>query len=119
MLIPASVLGFFCFIYGIGTLHSDTYRQVSRFFNGEAFIDFNFRLNSGNVCADNGSHIMCPLCSEVCQYWSLNSTCTLSKFTYVFDNDATIVFAVLMSFWGKFVHFFLKIFELDLSQSRI
>lgn len=45
---------------------------------------------------------MCPLCDRVCDYWELKDTCMHARITYLFDNPATVIFAVFMSFWGKY-----------------
>lgn len=47
---------------------------------------------------------MCPLCDKVCDYQQLNSSCVFAQITYLFDNPATVFFAIFMSFWGK--HYF-------------
>lgn len=44
---------------------------------------------------------MCPLCDKTCQFWSLSMACMHIKVTYLFDNEATVFFAVFMSFWGR------------------
>jgi len=44
---------------------------------------------------------MCPLCDKVCDYQKLNSSCVFAEITYLFDNPATVFFAIFMSFWGK------------------
>lgn len=52
---------------------------------------------------------MCPLCDKVCSYWNLNDTCFYAKITYLFDNDATVVFAIVMSFWTAiYLEFWLR-----------
>lgn len=51
--------------------------------------------------AKNGSVIMCPQCDRYCPFWKLKQSCTLSKVTYLFDNTATVLFAMFMSFWGN------------------
>ena len=43
---------------------------------------------------------MCPVCDKFCEYWKLKDSCILSQLTYFFDNEATIFFAVFMSFWA-------------------
>lgn len=45
---------------------------------------------------------MCPQCDKTCDYWRLNETCTLTRVTYLFDNSATIFFAIFMSIWSVF-----------------
>ncbi|XP_074041423.1 anoctamin-2 isoform X3 [Leptinotarsa decemlineata] len=78
MLIPASIVGICCLLYGVFTLNSDT---LSR-----------------DICSKNIT--MCPQCDKYCDYWNLQSSCTYSKIQHVIDNPATIFFAVFMSFWG-------------------
>ena len=45
---------------------------------------------------------MCPMCDYQCPYWYLHDTCADSKYSRMFDNNATVFFAVFMSLWGKF-----------------
>ncbi|CAH1180912.1 unnamed protein product [Phyllotreta striolata] len=78
MLIPASIVGVMCLIYGAATLDSDT---LSR-----------------DICSRNIT--MCPRCDKYCDYWNLQDGCTYAKIQHVIDNPATIFFAVFMSFWG-------------------
>lgn len=79
MLLPISILGFVCFLYGLGTLHNNSHVQ--------------------DVCNKTSGIIMCPLCNKYCGYWNLSNTCLYSKLTYMFDNDSTVIYAVLMSLW--------------------
>ncbi|XP_016995231.2 anoctamin-6 isoform X3 [Drosophila takahashii] len=79
MLIPISVFGVLCFLYGFVTWSSD---PISR-----------------DICNDNGT-IMCPQCDRSCDYWRLNETCTSSKFNYLIDNNMTVVFAFSMAIWA-------------------
>lgn len=44
---------------------------------------------------------MCPLCDGVCDYWRLSTVCSLARASYLFDNGATVLFAIFMSLWGK------------------
>lgn len=80
MLIPASIVGLICFLYGCFTLSSDTL--------------------SSDICDESLNITMCPLCDRTCDYWKLSETCTFARFTYLFDNPVTIIFAVFMSFWA-------------------
>ncbi|XP_055370961.1 anoctamin-5 isoform X4 [Condylostylus longicornis] len=80
MLIPASVVGIICFLYGLATLSSDKL--------------------SNDICNENNTIIMCPQCDVKCDYWLLKETCTSSKFNYLFDNGLTLMFALFMSFWA-------------------
>ncbi|XP_017018154.1 anoctamin-6 isoform X1 [Drosophila kikkawai] len=79
MLIPISLFGVACFLYGFITWSSD---PISR-----------------DICDDNGT-IMCPQCDRSCDYWRLNETCTSSKFNYLIDNNMTVVFALAMAVWA-------------------
>uniref|UniRef100_A0A182N081 Anoctamin n=1 Tax=Anopheles dirus TaxID=7168 RepID=A0A182N081_9DIPT len=79
MLIPASVVGLICFLYGLLTYPGNRISQ--------------------EICSDN-STIMCPQCDRYCDYWNLNTTCTISKLAHIFDNEMTIVFSIFMSVWA-------------------
>ena len=48
-----------------------------------------------------GNTLMCPSCDQNCPFWKLRDSCTLARVTYMFDNWATVIFTVFMSFWGK------------------
>lgn len=92
MLLLASVVGFGCFLYSVFTLSYD--------------------IPSQEICNGVMSNtIMCPLCDKLCGYWPLKDSCMHIKITYLFDNKATVFFAVFMSFWGElncFDKFFLN-----------
>ncbi|ODN04168.1 Anoctamin-5 [Orchesella cincta] len=83
MLIPASVVGILCFLFGVVTVGTD-YNTPSR-----------------EICNETvgGKTIMCPLCGK-CDLWQLQDSCTFSKLTYFFDNPATVFFAIFMAFWA-------------------
>ncbi|CAB0030257.1 unnamed protein product [Trichogramma brassicae] len=78
MLLSASVVGLMCFAYSLITLNSDEI--------------------SNDVCTSNIT--MCALCDHFCSTWNLKDTCFHSKVTYLFDNPATVFFAVFMSLWA-------------------
>ncbi|XP_065557392.1 anoctamin-5-like [Artemia franciscana] len=82
MLVPASVAGLIAFLYGAFTLDSDS------------------NVTSKEICGNEKDLTMCPLCDQVCPYWKLGDSCLFSKISYTFDNPATVVFAVFMSFWA-------------------
>lgn len=64
-------------------------------------------LCSTYVCGEKGANItMCPLCDKVCNYWKLKDNCLYARITYLFDNNFAVVFAFLMSVWGKLVVYF-------------
>ncbi|ODN06507.1 Anoctamin-1 [Orchesella cincta] len=80
MLIPASLLGALCFLYGCLTLSSNQHSQ--------------------DICHKYGNETMCPLCDKLCKYWELKESCFYAELTYLFDNDATVFFAIVMSLWS-------------------
>ncbi|KAJ0069439.1 hypothetical protein NL108_006059 [Boleophthalmus pectinirostris] len=80
LLIPPSLLGIIVFLYGIFTVDSN--------------------IPSEETCNDKLNITMCPLCDGVCDYWQLSSVCSLARATYLFDNGATVLFAIFMSLWA-------------------
>ncbi|KAM9853893.1 anoctamin-1 [Aulostomus maculatus] len=80
LLIPPSVLGIIVFLYGIFTVDTN--------------------VPSEETCDDNLNFTMCPLCDGVCDYWRLSSVCSLARASYLFDNGATVLFAIFMSLWA-------------------
>ncbi|KAG8177061.1 hypothetical protein JTE90_016890, partial [Oedothorax gibbosus] len=78
MLIPASIVGILCFIYGCLTLNSN--------------------VPSNEICASD--LVMCPRCDKECNYWRLKDSCTAARVTYLVDNAGTVFFAIFMSLWG-------------------
>ena len=58
---------------------------------------------SQEMC-DLGLNItMCPMCDTVCDYWPLSIECSAARASYLFDNTATVMFAIFMSLWGEFI----------------
>ncbi|KAI1895638.1 hypothetical protein AGOR_G00108290 [Albula goreensis] len=81
MLVFAAVIGVMCFIYGILTYHDNIW--------------------SREICDPEigGNIVMCPLCDRKCGYWKLNSTCTSTWQSHLFDNMGTVFFALFMGIW--------------------
>ncbi|XP_068128907.1 anoctamin-4 isoform X2 [Hyperolius riggenbachi] len=79
MLFPAAIIGLFVFLYGLFTLDNC---QVSR-----------------EICQATNI-TMCPLCDEYCPYMRLSDSCLYAKVTHLFDNGATVFFAVFMAVWA-------------------
>ncbi|XP_031438519.1 anoctamin-4 [Clupea harengus] len=79
MLFPAAIVGLMVFLYGVFTLE---HCQVSK-----------------EVCQANDI-IMCPLCDHYCPYMRLSDSCIYAKVTHLFDNGATVFFAVFMAVWA-------------------
>lgn len=105
MLVIPSILGVLVFLYGLATLRTDLnyprwVSSDSEFLSRQLHCSF-FSKEICNV-SDAGGTWMCPNCEKFCDYWQLKKSCPLSKFTYTFDNFATVVFAIFMSFWGEF-----------------
>ncbi|XP_075423326.1 anoctamin-5 isoform X4 [Ascaphus truei] len=81
MLFFAAIVGFICFLYGLITMDEST--------------------SSKEICDPEigGQIIMCPLCDQRCEFWRLNSTCEPSQYSHLFDNVATLFFAIFMGIW--------------------
>ncbi|KAM8969999.1 anoctamin-5 isoform 2-T2 [Sarcophilus harrisii] len=81
MLFFAAVVGAICFFYGLVTMTGN--------------------MSSIEICNESigGAIIMCPLCDVKCEYWKLNTTCESSQYSHLFDNVATLFFAIFMGIW--------------------
>jgi anoctamin-7 len=99
LLLP-SFVGLLVFLYGVATINSPD--------NTDALDICNSR---------KGTYMMCPRCDEHlgCQYWDLKDSCNLAKVSYLFDNAATVFFAVFVSFWAVFFLEFWKRKEITLA----
>ena len=81
MLIPPSIVGIICVIYGLSTYSSD--------------------IPTMDICGGSMSTTtMCPSCDELCPFWPLSDACLMTQIKYVFDNSTTVFFAFFMSVWG-------------------
>ncbi|XP_071762788.1 anoctamin-4-like [Centroberyx gerrardi] len=79
MLFPAALVGLLVFLYGLFTLE---HCQVSK-----------------EICQATDI-IMCPICDQYCPYQRLSDSCIYAKVTHLFDNGATVFFAVFMAVWA-------------------
>uniref|UniRef100_A0AAY4BWG8 Anoctamin n=1 Tax=Denticeps clupeoides TaxID=299321 RepID=A0AAY4BWG8_9TELE len=81
MLFFAAVMGVICFLYGV--------------------LSYEDNVSSKEICDSKigGIIVMCPLCDKKCSYWKLNSTCLSSWQSHLFDNEATVFFAIFMGIW--------------------
>ncbi|XP_013884747.1 anoctamin-4, partial [Austrofundulus limnaeus] len=79
MLFPAALVGLFVFLYGVFTLE---HCPVSK-----------------EICQATDV-IMCPICDQYCPYLRLSDSCIYAKVTHLFDNGATVFFAVFMAVWA-------------------
>ncbi|KAK7925856.1 hypothetical protein WMY93_008166 [Mugilogobius chulae] len=77
MLLLASVLGVVVFLYGLAVQKNNTIIK--------------------EVCESNIT--MCPPCDKRCQVWQLSDTCMYAKLNLLFDNEATVWFAMFMAIW--------------------
>ncbi|XP_053576348.1 anoctamin-5 isoform X3 [Bombina bombina] len=81
MLFLAAIVGLICFLYGLITMDDSN--------------------SSKQICDPEigGQIIMCPLCDKRCEFWRLNTTCEPSRYSHLFDNVATLFFAIFMGIW--------------------
>ncbi|XP_078488512.1 anoctamin-5 isoform X3 [Ciona intestinalis] len=101
LLWPAAMVGIGVLTYGIVTLF--TWSNVS-----QEICDETYPTYAGNLT-------MCPLCDEDCSYWKLKTSCLAARITYVFDNEATMFFAIFMSLWATMFLEFWKRRQFELS----
>ncbi|XP_065300565.1 anoctamin-5-like [Dermacentor albipictus] len=47
-----------------------------------------------------GDFIICPACNTTCPYEYLHNKCANSRMMYIFDNGATVGFAIFMALWA-------------------
>ncbi|XP_073423871.1 anoctamin-2 [Dendrobates tinctorius] len=80
LLIPASLVGIIVFLYGCVTVEAD--------------------IPSKEMCNEQESFTMCPLCDKACGYWNLSSACGMARASHLFDNPATVFFSVFMALWA-------------------
>ncbi|KAJ2943398.1 hypothetical protein O0L34_g12207 [Tuta absoluta] len=84
MLYAPAIVGTLCFFYGLASMESSD------------------NIPSKEICdmSGPGNTTLCPLCDKACQYQLLSDSCLFAKLTYLFDNPATVFFAIFMSFWA-------------------
>ncbi|XP_037552148.1 anoctamin-1 [Nematolebias whitei] len=80
LLILASIVGIIVFGYGVATMDTD--------------------IPSLEMCDDSLNFTMCPLCDGACDYWHLSTACGTARASHLFDNPATVFFAIFMSLWA-------------------
>uniref|UniRef100_A0A8C6PKU1 Anoctamin n=1 Tax=Nothobranchius furzeri TaxID=105023 RepID=A0A8C6PKU1_NOTFU len=80
LLIPASIVGIIVFGYGVATVDTN--------------------VPSLEMCDDRLNFTMCPLCDGACDYWHLSNACGTARASHLFDNPATVFFAIFMSLWA-------------------
>nr|XP_037875245.1 anoctamin-4 isoform X1 [Bombyx mori]XP_037875246.1 anoctamin-4 isoform X1 [Bombyx mori]XP_037875247.1 anoctamin-4 isoform X1 [Bombyx mori] len=84
MLYAPAIVGTLCFLYGLASMESGD------------------NIPSQEICdlKGPGNTTLCPLCDKACKYQTLADSCLFAKLTYLFDNPATVFFAIFMSFWA-------------------
>ncbi|XP_075715944.1 anoctamin-2 [Rhinoderma darwinii] len=80
LLIPASVVGIIVFLYGCVTVDTD--------------------VPSKEMCTEEQTFTMCPLCDKSCDYWNISTACAMARASHLFDNPATVFFSVFMALWA-------------------
>lgn len=81
MLIPASIVGLLCFLFGVATLDKD--------------------IPAMQICNKTYDEFyMCPACAHDCNFTRISDSCAYTRSTYLFDNPATVFFAIFMSLWA-------------------
>ncbi|KAG1952740.1 anoctamin-1 isoform c [Pimephales promelas] len=80
LLMPASVVGIIVFFYGWATVETN--------------------IPSQEMCDEDQNFTMCPLCDRACDYWHLSTACGTARASHLFDNPATVFFAIFMSLWA-------------------
>uniref|UniRef100_A0A8C9V9V8 Anoctamin n=1 Tax=Scleropages formosus TaxID=113540 RepID=A0A8C9V9V8_SCLFO len=80
LLIPASLVGIIVFFYGCATVDTN--------------------VPSLEMCDERQNFTMCPLCDGACDYWHLSTACSTARASHLFDNPATVFFAIFMSLWA-------------------
>ncbi|KAF3704929.1 Anoctamin-2 [Channa argus] len=79
LLIPASIVGIIVFCYGVATVDTN--------------------IPSLEMCDAHLNFTMCPLCDGACDFWHLSTACGTARASHLFDNPATVFFAIFMSLW--------------------
>uniref|UniRef100_A0AAQ6ILT3 Anoctamin n=1 Tax=Anabas testudineus TaxID=64144 RepID=A0AAQ6ILT3_ANATE len=80
LLIPASIVGIIVFGYGVATVDTN--------------------IPSLEMCDESLNFTMCPLCDGACDFWHLSTACGTARASHLFDNPATVFFAIFMSLWA-------------------
>ncbi|XP_041833879.1 anoctamin-2b isoform X2 [Melanotaenia boesemani] len=80
LLIPASIVGIIVFGYGVATVDTN--------------------IPSLEMCDERLNFTMCPLCDGACDFWHLSTACNTARASHLFDNPATVFFAIFMSLWA-------------------
>ncbi|XP_075328737.1 anoctamin-2b [Odontesthes bonariensis] len=80
LLIPASIVGIIVFCYGVATVDTN--------------------IPSLEMCDEHLNFTMCPLCDGACDFWHLSTACSTARASHLFDNPATVFFAIFMSLWA-------------------
>uniref|UniRef100_A0A672KVG8 Anoctamin n=1 Tax=Sinocyclocheilus grahami TaxID=75366 RepID=A0A672KVG8_SINGR len=99
MLIPAAIVGVIVFLYGCATVEDN--------------------IPSMEVCDERNNITMCPMCDRACSYWKLVTACGTARASHLFDNAATVFFAIFMALWGHYLFPLFFTFKLVLSPAYV
>ncbi|XP_068611524.1 anoctamin-2b [Brachionichthys hirsutus] len=80
LLLPAAIVGIIVFSYGVATVDTN--------------------IPSQEMCDESLNFTMCPLCDGACDFWHLSTACGTARASHLFDNPATVFFAIFMSLWA-------------------
>lgn len=106
-LYPPAVVGLLCFFYGLGSMEGIDNVPSKEICDPNLAGEFSAENETTSLFLSlisrdfPGNITLCPLCDKACTYQKLGDSCLFSKLTYLFDNPATVFFAIFMSFWGK------------------
>lgn len=75
------MVGVLCFLYGWFAVEFDKVTQ--------------------EICSEKLDNlVMCPQCTIKCPFWRMSDSCEYARISFLFDNPATVFFAVFMSLWA-------------------
>ncbi|PWA14677.1 hypothetical protein CCH79_00014307 [Gambusia affinis] len=97
LLIPASIVGIIVFGYGVATVDTN----IPRYTRGTSSRSLADCSRTLEMCDERLNFTMCPLCDGACDYWHLSTACGTARASHLFDNPATVFFAIFMSLWGQ------------------
>ena len=82
MLAFAALLGIIIFLYGLITMGNNAMAK--------------------DACegGKNADMIICPVCDKPCTFELFSTECSNIRVSQVFDNEATVVYAIFMAFWA-------------------
>ena len=81
MLIPPSVAGVICLLYGWATIGTN--------------------IPALDICGGSMANTtMCPQCDKSCETWLLEEACEVTWYKHLFDNNSLVFFGFFVSLWA-------------------